>query len=112
MFGLGTVEIILLLVAIVLVPLYGTRWLKVAGDFRRGQHSDWAAFGPAIVMGGGVIAGLGGNELLAVVLLGAGICSWLGRTVAIRSKKNLGGLVGLLLGPIGVIVAAVLKDER
>jgi hypothetical protein len=69
-------------------------------------------YAPFLVIIGGAIAALGGNLFLAAILLGAGVCGGLGRVVAIRSKKNLGGLVGLLLGPIGVVVAAVLKDDE
>lgn len=69
------------------------------------------ASGPAAVLIGGALALLGGNGFLGWSLIIAGVCSWLGRTVATPSRRDLGGLVGFLLGPIGVIVAAVLRDE-
>ena len=37
------------------------------------------------------------------------LCAVLGAAVACESRKGLGFLVGFLLGPIGVIVAAVMK---
>jgi hypothetical protein len=40
---------------------------------------------------------------------GAGICGCIGRLIAPKDKKLLGGVVGFLLGPIGVVVAALLK---
>ena len=48
---------------------------------------------------------------IVIVLAGLGLCGFFGSAVAHPDKKGLGFAVGFLLGPIGVMVAAVaLKD--
>ena len=45
-------------------------------------------------------------EILIVLAL---VCGGLGYAVAAEDKKGLGAVLGLLLGPIGVLIAAVMK---
>jgi hypothetical protein len=48
---------------------------------------------------------------IVMILGGLGLCGFFGSAVAHPDKKGLGFAVGFLLGPIGVMVAAVaLKD--
>ena len=68
--------------------------------------------GFALAMLGGVIAAIGGNTVLGCAIIAMSTCGFLGRAVAIPSRRRLGGIVGFLLGPIGVIVAAVLQKDN
>lgn len=45
-------------------------------------------------------------------LIVALVCAGLGYAVATEDKKVLGAVLGLILGPIGVIVAALLKKSE
>ena len=48
-------------------------------------------------------------ELLIILIVWCGICGGLGYAVAKDDNKGLGAVLGIILGPIGVIVAAVMK---
>lgn len=47
-------------------------------------------------------------EIFIIVAL---VCCGLGYAIAPDDKKGLGAILGLLLGPIGLIVAALLKSD-
>lgn len=40
------------------------------------------------------------------------LMGWLGRLVTVSERKDLGMLLSFILGPIGVIVAALLRNDR
>ena len=46
---------------------------------------------------------------IVVVILVLGVCSLLGYAVASDRNKGLGAVLGFLLGPIGILIAAVVK---
>jgi hypothetical protein len=48
-------------------------------------------------------------EIYVVVAL---ICAGLGYAVASDENKVIGAVLGLILGPIGVIVAVLMKDKK
>ena len=49
-------------------------------------------------------------EILVLVVIGACICGFLGRAVT-AGDKGTAFMVGLLLGPLGVLIAALLKPS-
>ena len=49
--------------------------------------------------------------LVSVLFTSIAICGWLARLVAKKTRRNLAMILGFILGPIGVIVAAILPDE-
>ena len=48
---------------------------------------------------------------VSVLFTSIAICGWLARLVAKKTRRNLAMILGFILGPIGVIVAAILPDE-
>ena len=48
---------------------------------------------------------------VSVLFTSISICGWLARLVAKKTRRNLAMILGFILGPIGVIVAAILPDE-
>jgi hypothetical protein len=46
-----------------------------------------------------------------VLFASIAICGWLARLVAKNTRRNLAMLLGFMLGPVGVIIAAILPDE-
>ncbi len=50
-------------------------------------------------------------DLIIILFVSALVCGVLGQMVAPRDKKNTGGILGFLLGPLGVLIAALLKPE-
>jgi hypothetical protein len=53
-------------------------------------------------------------ELILLAAVGSWLlCAWLGKVVGgMRGQAELGLLLGLLLGPLGVLVAVVLPESR
>lgn len=39
------------------------------------------------------------------------LMGWLGRLVAVKERRDLGMFLSFILGPIGVVVAALLRSE-
>lgn len=40
------------------------------------------------------------------------LCAWAGHAVSAEGKKGLGAIMGLLFGPIGVLVAAIAFSKK
>tara|TARA_R110000851_G_scaffold9707_8_gene35860 strand:+ start:2049 stop:2195 length:147 start_codon:yes stop_codon:yes gene_type:complete len=48
---------------------------------------------------------------MEILILFALVCAVLGYAVATEENKVMGVVLGLILGPIGIIIAAIMKTE-
>jgi hypothetical protein len=69
------------------------------------------ASGFSVAIISGVTVGFVGFLVNAVLFLLIALCGYLGRVVAAEKRKNLGMWLGLLFGPLGVLIAAVLRSD-
>ena len=67
------------------------------------------ALGFSVACPYGAEMGAGAFWFIAGLFSALSLCAYLGRVVAVEERRDLGMFLGLVFGPLGVLIAAVLK---